>query len=159
MIHFFTDPVLRAPTWGCILMCVASSLMGVMIFLRKRSLLAESLSHATYPGACLGVFGLALFFPQLEEWTFVAVLGGAFFSSLLALKAINYLELKAKVKPDAALCFILAVFFGAGFVIASAMQSALPVWYQQIRMLLFGCLLYTSPSPRDRTRSRMPSSA
>ena len=26
-------------------------------------------------------------------------------------------------------------------------------------ILLDGCLLYTSPSPRDRTRSRMPSSA
>ena len=26
-------------------------------------------------------------------------------------------------------------------------------------MQLAGCLLYTSPSPRDRTRSRMPSSA
>ena len=26
-------------------------------------------------------------------------------------------------------------------------------------MLYIGCLLYTSPSPRDRTRSRMPSSA
>ena len=25
--------------------------------------------------------------------------------------------------------------------------------------MLMGCLLYTSPSPRDRTRSRMPSSA
>ena len=25
--------------------------------------------------------------------------------------------------------------------------------------VLRGCLLYTSPSPRDRTRSRMPSSA
>ena len=25
--------------------------------------------------------------------------------------------------------------------------------------LFLGCLLYTSPSPRDRTRSRMPSSA
>ena len=25
--------------------------------------------------------------------------------------------------------------------------------------LLYVCLLYTSPSPRDRTRSRMPSSA
>ena len=24
---------------------------------------------------------------------------------------------------------------------------------------MHGCLLYTSPSPRDRTRSRMPSSA
>ena len=26
-------------------------------------------------------------------------------------------------------------------------------------MMFKGCLLYTSPSPRDRTRSRMPSSA
>ena len=26
-------------------------------------------------------------------------------------------------------------------------------------LLFLGCLLYTSPSPRDRTRSRMPSSA
>ena len=26
-------------------------------------------------------------------------------------------------------------------------------------MIFKGCLLYTSPSPRDRTRSRMPSSA
>ena len=29
----------------------------------------------------------------------------------------------------------------------------------QCRRYLLGCLLYTSPSPRDRTRSRMPSSA
>ena len=27
------------------------------------------------------------------------------------------------------------------------------------RLEYLGCLLYTSPSPRDRTRSRMPSSA
>ena len=27
------------------------------------------------------------------------------------------------------------------------------------RAILQSCLLYTSPSPRDRTRSRMPSSA
>ena len=29
----------------------------------------------------------------------------------------------------------------------------------RIRRLYFGCLLYTSPSPRDMRRSRMPSSA
>ena len=29
----------------------------------------------------------------------------------------------------------------------------------RITELTEGCLLYTSPSPRDRTRSRMPSSA
>ena len=30
---------------------------------------------------------------------------------------------------------------------------------EKFLLLLEGCLLYTSPSPRDRTRSRMPSSA
>ena len=39
-----------------------------------------------------------------------------------------------------------------------------PVWFAAGRYLLISdipnnCLLYTSPSPRDRTRSRMPSSA
>jgi manganese/zinc/iron transport system permease protein len=138
MIDFFTDPVLRAPTWGCILMCVASSLMGVLIFLRKKSLLSESLSHATYPGACLGVAFLGMFFPQSDEWTFLAVLIGAFISSLLGLKAIHWLEEKGKVKPDAALCFVLAVFFGMGIVIASAMQAQMPLWHKQTQMLLFG---------------------
>ena len=32
-------------------------------------------------------------------------------------------------------------------------------WFFGISALLVICLLYTSPSPRDRTRSRMPSSA
>ena len=31
--------------------------------------------------------------------------------------------------------------------------------YKQEFLLFSPCLLYTSPSPRDRTRSRMPSSA
>ena len=30
---------------------------------------------------------------------------------------------------------------------------------EDIQVEVTGCLLYTSPSPRDRTRSRMPSSA
>ena len=31
--------------------------------------------------------------------------------------------------------------------------------YKDVAAMYKGCLLYTSPSPRDRTRSRMPSSA
>ena len=30
---------------------------------------------------------------------------------------------------------------------------------EQLKSALAGCLLYTSPSPRDRQKSRMPSSA
>ena len=32
-------------------------------------------------------------------------------------------------------------------------------WFFETFVLADACLLYTSPSPRDRTRSRMPSSA
>ena len=36
--------------------------------------------------------------------------------------------------------------------VAGVALAAIGLWYDD-------CLLYTSPSPRDRTRSRMPSSA
>src|SRR5579872_2661911 len=137
-MSYFWDPVLRGPTWGCILMCVASSLMGVLVFLRKRSLLSEALSHASYPGVILGVSLFALLLPAHEEWVFLAVLGGAFLTSLFALKGIEWMEKRGKVTSDAALCLILSLFFGAGVLGGSAMQSALPVWHKQVQMVLFG---------------------
>ena len=33
------------------------------------------------------------------------------------------------------------------------------LWNGRTAVIRINCLLYTSPSPRDRTRSRMPSSA
>ena len=39
-------------------------------------------------------------------------------------------------------------------------RDQLPDWYRASDLVCVpSCLLYTSPSPRDRTRSRMPSSA
>ena len=43
---------------------------------------------------------------------------------------------------------------------ASLNSSVVPVEFEGVKYnLIDACLLYTSPSPRDRTRSRMPSSA
>ena len=47
---------------------------------------------------------------------------------------------------------------GAGTVVSRDVQPATVVAGNPMRVLR-SCLLYTSPSPRDRTRSRMPSSA
>ena len=47
-----------------------------------------------------------------------------------------------------------------GMVEANGKRNQLSEEYRAIkRPILSACLLYTSPSPRDRTRSRMPSSA
>ena len=52
-------------------------------------------------------------------------------------KDIPFMRHALKFNIISLITFLLAVFF----------------------LLAKGCLLYTSPSPRDRTRSRMPSSA
>ena len=65
------------------------------------------------------------------------------------------------------------IHVGALALAGAAVLSATPLGAQEITVTAWGgaytksqeeayykpCLLYTSPSPRDRTRSRMPSSA
>ena len=43
-------------------------------------------------------------------------------------------------------------------IIALLMSILMPA-LSRVRKQARGCLLYTSPSPRDRTRTRMPASA
>ncbi|HSX13665.1 MAG TPA: metal ABC transporter permease [Chlamydiales bacterium] len=136
LLDFFTDPVLRAPSWGTLFMCVASSLMGVLLFLQKKTLLSEALSHATYPGVCIAVMLLGIFAPSYESMSLIAVLVGALISAFLALKMIHVLQKKMAV--DSALCFVLALFFGIGTVAVSFMQTILPTCTKRIQMLLFG---------------------
>jgi manganese/zinc/iron transport system permease protein len=139
--HYFTDPVLQAPTIGSILMCLSSALVGVIVFLRKRSLLGESLSHAAYPGVVLSVLFVSALFPEAhqgEEVMAIAILLGASLSALLGLWLIEKLERHFKVKDDSALCLILAVFFGVGVLIASRLQVTHALWYKTIQMFLYG---------------------
>ena len=48
---------------------------------------------------------------------------------------------------------------GAIRSLAEAMNFLNPLYLDEKYALSKGCLLYTSPSPRDRQKSRMPSSA
>lgn len=136
--HYFTDPVLQAPTIGSMLMCLSSALVGVIVFLRKRSLLGEALSHATYPGVVLSVLFMATFFPDAYDFMALGILIGAFVTSLLGLWAIEKMERSYHVKNDAALCFVLSIFFGVGVLIASRVQSTHALWYKTIQIFLYG---------------------
>ena len=46
----------------------------------------------------------------------------------------------------------LSLYFGIGAYVSL-------IWQPSAAKLQLSCLLYTSPSPRDRQKSRMPSSA
>lgn len=137
---FFTDPVLRAPTLASMLMCLAAGLVGVIVFLRKQSLLGESLSHASYPGVIIGVIGAGTFLSAETEGGGVAlfILAGAFLSALLGLWVINFMEQKLKVRMDSALCFVLSSFFGIGLTLASEVQFSYTSLYKQVQVYLYG---------------------
>ncbi|MEI8366267.1 MAG: iron chelate uptake ABC transporter family permease subunit [Parachlamydiaceae bacterium] len=137
---FFTDPVLRAPTIGCMFMCLAAALVGVVVFLRKQSLLGESLSHAAYPGVIIGVMiaGALNMGGEQELLLTLLSMAGAFVTSLAGLWAIGFLERRFSVPSDSALCFVLAAFFGIGLTLASQVQFVYSSLYRQVQVYLYG---------------------
>jgi len=137
-LDFFIDPVLRAPTIGSMLMCLAASFVGVLAFVRRRSLLGEALSHCAYPGVVISALITPLFFSASEEALALAVLIGAFCSGVIGLWVIDKLEHRFRVSDDAALCFVLAIFFGVGVLVASRIQITHALIYRKIQVFIYG---------------------
>lgn len=137
---YFTDAVLRAPTIGCMLMCLTAALVGVIIFLKKQSLLGESLSHAAYPGVVIGVLIAGAFGLNEENQSLTAflIMASAFLSALAGLYCIYFLVNKMKIRTDSALCFILSSFFGVGLTLASQVQFSYTALYRQIQTYIYG---------------------
>src|SRR5579885_2803520 len=101
-LHYFTDPVLRAPTIGCMLMGLASSLVGVLMCLKRQALIGEVLSHTAFPGIVIGV-AIAAAFSLGDFFNLFATLGAAL-GCLAGAWAVGFLKTHLKVKSDAALC-------------------------------------------------------
>ncbi len=140
LFGYFTDPILRAPTIGCMLMCLSAALVGVIAYLRKQSLLGEALSHASYPGVILGAVFAAGWVGADSDSLLLSFLSmlGAFGSALIGLYTIHYLENRWKIRADSALCFILSLFFGVGILLASRLQFTHTALYKQTLSYLYG---------------------
>lgn len=121
------DPVLRGPLFGAMLMAISSSLMGVMTYVKRRSLIGEAISHAAYPGVVVA----SLFLDVL-------VIPGAFISALLGVLCIHLFETRSKISSDSALCMILASSLGIGVMLASYLQVANPMAYRRSLTYLYG---------------------
>lgn len=138
-LSFFTDPILRAPTIGSMLMCLTAGLVGTVVFLRKQSLVGEALSHASYPGIIVGVILAGLLSISTSDSLFIVLtLIGAFLSGLLGLWVMHFMERRLNVPSDAALCFVLASFFSVGITLASEIQFSFTTLYKQSQTYLYG---------------------
>lgn len=134
-MNFFIDPILRAPTIGCMLMCLACSLIGVLVFVRRESLLGETVAHATYPGVTLAA--IAMVFLPLKSFLFWGLLGSGIAIGL-SLWLLRLMLKHFNLSADSALCFILTLFFGIGLTLSSYLQNVNSTLYKKSRIFLFG---------------------
>jgi len=125
-IDFFVHPVLQASTFATLLLSIFCSLLGCVLFVRRKALLAETLSHAAYVGVLLGLLFLGLDF-----------LAGTF-SSLLGVAILSFLEKRFRLSQDVALSVTLAVSLALGTFFASITQLYWPIAYKQSLIFLYG---------------------
>lgn len=139
-LYYFSDPILRGPTIGCVFMGIAAALIGTLISLRRQALAGEMLSHAAYPGIILAALIAGLFDIGRGDDTTMTMLTSicAFITSCFGLLFIRFLQHKAHIANDAALCFVLATFFGIGVAIASQVQIAFGSQYRHALIYLYG---------------------
>lgn len=135
LLKYFSDPLHQASMIGTLLMCFASSLIGVLAYVCRKSLLGETLSHAAFPGAIIGVI-ISQFVTELLS-TYVLIIS-AFVFSLIGMTCVSIMQKRLKISEDAALCFILATFVGLGVFIASILQTMEPIWFRRVQGFFYG---------------------
>ena len=102
------------------LLGVAGGIVGSFTLLRKRSLMADALSHATLPGICLA-FIIAVMLGMSGRSLPVLLLGAAV-TGVIGIVLITLIIRHTRLTEDAAIGVVLSVFFGAGIVLLSYIQ-------------------------------------
>ena len=114
---------------GCI--GITAGVLGTFCVLRKQSLLGDAISHAALPG-----IGVAFLLTLSKNPIYLTI--GALLAGWLGTLFIRFIIHNTSIKTDAALGIILSVFFGAGIVCLTLIQS-IPVASQSgLTTYLFG---------------------
>jgi len=106
---------------GAALLGAASGITGTFLFLRKRALVSDAVSHATLPGVCVAF--LVLVALGGDGRNLAALLIGSAVSAGIGLWCMNWLTRNTRLAEDAAIGAVLSVFFGFGVVLLTVIQT------------------------------------
>ncbi len=127
----YIDPNVSWVLMGMLFMCSGAAIVGVFMYLQKRALIGDTISHAILPGICL-----AFLFTQSKDPLYLLV--GATGSGLLGLLSVNYLTRNTSIKPDAALAIVLSLFYGLGILLLTYIQKSGNAAQSGLDKFLFG---------------------
>ena len=115
-LHLFSDYTLRTVAIGTAILGIVSGALGSYAVLRKQSLVGDAISHAALPGICLA-------FLITDSKTPLVMIVGASLAGWLGILVVTAIVRNTRIKEDAALGIILAVFFGVGIVLLTLIQK------------------------------------
>lgn len=105
------------------LLGIAAGVVGSFLLLRKRSLMADALSHATLPGVAIA-FAIMVTM-GLSGKSLPGLLLGATVSGVAGIFTMLLIRNTTRLRDDVAMGFVLSVFFGIG-VASLQMVQGLP---------------------------------
>ncbi|WP_299586547.1 metal ABC transporter permease [uncultured Tateyamaria sp.] len=108
-------------TIGATLLGMAAGVAGTFLFLRKRALVSDAISHATLPG--VGLAFVVMVALGGDGRALPGLLLGAGVSAALGLLCVQWLTARTRLGEDAAIGAVLSVFFGFGVVILTVIQT------------------------------------
>lgn len=106
---------------GAALLGIAAGVTGTFIFLRKRALVSDAISHATLPG--VGLAFIVMVALGGDGRNLLGLLLGSAVSAWVGLLCVQWIVAKTRLAEDAAIGAVLSVFFGFGIVILTVIQS------------------------------------
>lgn len=129
--YFFQDEVAQKVLLGSGLIGLMTGVVGVFSFLRKRTLVADAISHAVLPGICLGFV-----FAQ-EKNPLVLMIGAAVFG-WLSVWLIEFISSKTKLSEDSSIAIVSTFFFAIGSVLLSYISKTGNTEQSGLKSFLFG---------------------
>ena len=108
-------------TLGASLFGIAAGVGGTFLFLRKRALVSDAISHATLPG--IGLMFIIVVSLGGDGRHLGLLLIGAALSAGLGLLCLTWLTERTRLGEDTAIGAVLSVFFGFGIVLLTLIQS------------------------------------
>ncbi len=120
-VIFLRDYNTRLVVVSASLLGTACGLIGGFLLLRKRSLMGDTLSHATLPGICLAFLVLTSLGGSGKSLG--GLLVGAGLTGVMGFLSVLAIRRVTRIKDDAAMGIVLSVFFGLGVVLLGMIQK------------------------------------
>ncbi|WP_135506660.1 metal ABC transporter permease [Roseovarius aestuariivivens] len=108
-------------TIGAALLGLAAGATGTFLFLGKRALVSDAISHATLPGVALAFITMVAL--GGDGRALPGLLLGSALSSAVGLLCVSALTTRTRLSEDAAIGAVLSVFFGLGIVLLTVIQT------------------------------------